>query len=447
MNFAVHNPATGEVVGNVADMTVEEVRRAIGAAHEALPAWWTADRTAHLRRLDAALRENVEPLARTLTSEQGKPLAEARREVIYAADFVAFCAGVTLEDETLPSPDKRLSVVRRPVGVVASITPWNFPIAMITRKIAPALAAGCTVVVKPAEQTPLSALAVGALADFPPGVLNIVTASDPAPVGREFLENPRVRKIGFTGSTEIGRILMRGAADQIKRVSLELGGNAPLIVFGDADLDDAVGKALWCKFRNAGQTCICANRLYVHESIYDAFAERFTGAVRRFRVGPGLDEANDIGPLIDDAAVAKVGAHVDDAVARGARVLTGGRPLHGRFFQPTVLADATDAMRVAREETFGPVAPLMRFADEDDVVRRANDTIYGLAAYLFTRDPARAARVAERLEVGMVGVNDTAISSAQAPLGGVKQSGIGREGGRWGIDEFLETKFICSGAS
>lgn len=445
----VRNPATGEVVGEVADQSRADVAKAIDAAHAAFPAWAglaATERAARLGKFDRLIRANAEALARLLTTEQGKPISEARREVDYGADFVTWYAAETqrVYGETIPAsaPNKRLTVLRQPVGVVAAITPWNFPVAMITRKISPALAAGCTVVVKPAKQAPLCGVELGRYAREAGLPVEVVTSSDSGPVGLEFLENPKVRKIAFTGSTEIGRLLMRGAAEQVKRVSLELGGNAPVIVFDDADVETAVAKALWCKFRNAGQTCICANRIFVHEAVYDAFAAKLAAKAKALRVGPGIEETTEMGPLIDEHALAKVQEHLADALRRGAKVLTGGKRLSGLFFEPTVLAEATDEMSVAREETFGPLAPLLRFKDEAEVVRRANDTPYGLAAYFFTRDLRRAHRVMERLEYGMVGVNDTAISTAQAPFGGVKQSGMGREGGRHGLDEFLQYKYV-----
>jgi succinate-semialdehyde dehydrogenase/glutarate-semialdehyde dehydrogenase len=457
-SFLVDDPATLETVGFAADGTPEHARAAIEAAHAALGAWAATpapERAAILRRCADLMLRDREDLARTLTREGGKPLSEARGEIAYAASFFTWFAGEAerLYGRVIPAsqPGKRLLSLRSPVGVVAAITPWNFPAAMVTRKIAPALAAGCTVVLKPAEQTPFTALAIARLmleAGVPAGVLNVVTTSDPGPVGVELLENPLVRKLTFTGSTEVGKYLAREAAGTVKRVSLELGGHAPFIVFPDADLDAAATGALRAKFRNAGQTCVCANRLYVHESVIEAFLERFTAKVRTLRVAPGLEDGSEIGPLIDDHGLEKVEAHVAEAVAAGARVLSGGRRpegLGGRFFQPTVLAGVDDGMRVMREETFGPVAPVAAFGDEADVVRRANEGPYGLAAYLYTRDLARAWRVAEALDYGIVGVNDPVPSTAQAPFGGFKESGLGREGGSEGIEAFLETKYVSMG--
>jgi succinate-semialdehyde dehydrogenase/glutarate-semialdehyde dehydrogenase len=389
-----------------------------------------------------------------MTAEQGKPLAEARGEVLYGASFVQWFAeeAKRVYGDVIPAhaADRRLVVIKQPIGVVAAITPWNFPIAMITRKCAPALAAGCPVVVKPAELTPLSALALAALAEqagIPPGVFNVVTTSRPQEVGRELTANPTVRKLSFTGSTEVGKLLIRECADTVKKVSMELGGNAPFIVFDDADLDAAVAGAMASKYRNAGQTCVCANRLLVQDGIYDAFAERLAAAVGELKVGPGADEGVTQGPLINAEAVAKVEEHIADALGQGARLVCGGRrhALGGTFFEPTIIADVTPAMRVSREETFGPVAPLFRFRDEAEAVALANDTPYGLASYFYSRDIGRCWRVAEALEYGMVGINEGIISTELAPFGGVKESGLGREGSKYGIDEFVEVKYLCMG--
>ncbi|MGH7423025.1 MAG: NAD-dependent succinate-semialdehyde dehydrogenase, partial [Candidatus Methylomirabilales bacterium] len=402
--------------------------------------------------------ERKEELARILTSEQGKPLFEARGEIEYAAGFVTWYAeeGKRVYGETIPASvaHKRLLVIKQPVGVVAAITPWNFPAGMVTRKIAPALAAGCPVVLKPAEQTPLTAIALFQIfeeAGFPAGVVNLITTRDPSEVGRELVENPLVRMIAFTGSTEVGKLLMRGAAAQVKRISLELGGNAPFIVFEDADLDKAVAAAVASKFRNMGQTCICANRIYVQESILESFTAKFVERVKQLRVGNGLEEGVHVGPLIDEGGFKKVCAHVEDAVAKGARVLTGGTPrtdgpfAHGHFFEPTVLASVRKGMQILEEETFGPVAPLVPFRDEAEVIRAANDTRYGLAAYFYSQNVSRCIRVAEQLEYGIVGANDAMPAVPQAPFGGLKESGFGREGGREGIEEFLEVKLISLG--
>jgi len=455
--FPVTNPATGATLAQVPDMDAADARRAIEAANAAWTGWrakTAKERAAILRRWYDLVMAAQDDLALLLTTEQGKPLAEARGEIAYGASFIEWYAeeGKRVYGDIIPQhqPDKRLIVLKQPVGVTAAITPWNFPNAMITRKVAPALAAGCTVVLKPAEQTPLSALALAELAEragMPKGVLNIITTNDPAAVGAEFTSNPLVRKITFTGSTEVGRILMRQSADQIKKVSFELGGNAPLIVFDDADLEAAVEGAIASKYRNAGQTCVCANRIYVQDAIYDAFARKFAEKVSAFKVGPGTEPGVVIGPLIDAQGLAKVEEHVKDAVAKGAKALTGGRKhaLGGLFFEPTVLAGATAEMRLAREETFGPVAPLFRFRTEEEVVQMANATEFGLAAYFFARDVGRVFRVAEALEAGIVSVNTGIFSQEVAPFGGVKQSGIGREGSKYGIEPFLEIKFVCLG--
>jgi succinate-semialdehyde dehydrogenase/glutarate-semialdehyde dehydrogenase len=453
--FRVTNPSDGSLLTVLPDCGVAEARRAIDAACRAQRAWagrTGKDRAAVLRRLYDLMVTHSEDLATILTAEMGKPLAEARGEIAYGASFIEWFAeeAKRVYGDTIPGheEDKRLLVLRQPVGVVAAITPWNFPNAMITRKIGPALAAGCAVVLKPAAQTPMSAIAIGLLArraGLPDGLLSILPSTASADLGREFAANPKVRKITFTGSTEVGRILMRQGADQIKKLSLELGGNAPFIVFDDADLDDAVEGAIAAKFRNAGQTCVCANRIYVQEGIYDAFAERFVSAVARLSVGDGFDRGVTIGPLIDGAAVDKVEEHLRDAVAHGATLLAGGRraAAGSLFFVPTVLSDATPAMRIAHEEIFGPVAPLFRFQTEEEVIEHANATEFGLAAYFYGRDLSRVWRVAEALEYGIVGVNTGRISTEVAPFGGIKQSGTGREGSRYGIDDYLERKYVC----
>lgn len=456
--FAVTNPATGDTIAHVADGDATDARRAVDAAYEAFPAWSrqpAARRGILLRQAAALMQEKRDELARLITMEMGKPIREARGEVAYAASFLEWFAGEAERayGDIIPNavPGKRHLVLKQPVGVVAAITPWNFPAAMVTRKLGPALAAGCTVVLKPAEQTPLTAMAlmdIFTAADIPPGVVNLVTTNDPAAVGDAWLADERVRKITFTGSTEVGKLLMRKAADQVKRISLELGGHAPVIVFDDADVDKAVRGTLASKFRNTGQTCVCANRIYVQEGIYDEFANKFAAAVEMLRVGNGLSDDVDVGPLVDEAALEKVTAHVDDAVTRGARLLTGGHRIgagdlaNGLFFEPTVLADVADDMRLMREETFGPVAPLIRFRHEAEAYERANDSPYGLAAYVFTENISRGVRAAERLEYGIIGLNDGTPSTAQVPFGGMKQSGIGREGGPYGIGEFLEVKLI-----
>jgi succinate-semialdehyde dehydrogenase/glutarate-semialdehyde dehydrogenase len=450
----VTDPATGVVIAQVPAMGAAETRRAIEAAERAWPAWralTAAERGAILRQWNDLLLAHREDLARIMTAEQGKPLAEARGEIAYAASFLEWFAeeGRRVYGDLIPphQADQRILVMKQPVGVCAAITPWNFPAAMITRKAGAALAAGCTLVVKPAAQTPLTALALGVLAEragVPAGVINLITG-EADPIGRELTGNPRVRKLSFTGSTAVGRLLMRQCADSVKRLSLELGGNAPFIVFDDADLDAALEGALRSKYRNSGQTCVCANRILVQDGIYDAFAARLGERVARLVVGPGTEPDVVQGPLIDQRAVAKVEGQIADALSKGARVITGGRrhALGGTFFEPTVLADVTPAMQVAREETFGPLAPLFRFSTDDEAVAMANDTEYGLAAYFYTRDLARAWRVAEALEYGMVGVNTGLISTAVAPFGGVKQSGLGREGSRYGIEEYLELKYVC----
>ena len=457
VTFSVKDPATGETLAQVPELGVLETRRAIEAANAAWPAWRALtgkQRAGVLRAWFDLILDNADDLALLMTREQGKPLAEAKGEVVYGASFVEWFAeeAKRVHGEVIASPmaDKRLVVLRQPIGVCAAITPWNFPAAMITRKVAPALAAGCTVVVKPAEQTPLTALALAELArraGFPPGVFNVVTSSAAAApaIGGELTANPIVRKLSFTGSTEVGRLLMAQCAPTIKKLSLELGGNAPFIVFDDADLDAAVEGALASKYRNAGQTCVCANRLLIQAGIHDAFADRLAQRVAALKVGPGTEQGVVQGPLIDEAAVAKVEALLADAMAKGARVLTGGKRhvRGGTFFEPTVLAGVTAEMRCAREEIFGPVAPLLRFEHEAEAIALANATEYGLAAYLYTRDLARAWRVSEALEYGIVGVNTGLVSNEAAPFGGVKQSGIGREGSHHGIEDYLEIKYVC----
>ncbi len=454
--FDVDNPADGSLVGSVPDMGAAETRRAIGAAERALPAWRALpakERSRIVRRWYELIVAHADDLALLLTTEQGKPLAEARNEILYGASFVEWFAeeGKRVYGDTIPSPanDRRLLVLKQPIGVCAAITPWNFPSAMITRKLAPGLAVGCTFVLKPAEQTPFSALALAELAQragFPNGVINIVTGDAPA-IGKELCASPVVKKVTFTGSTEVGRILMRQSADTIKKLSLELGGNAPFIVFDDADLDAAADGAMASKYRNAGQTCVCANRLYVQEGVYDAFAAKLAERLKTLKVGRGTEAGVTVGPLIDEQGLAKVEEHVADAVAKGARVVAGGRrsTLGGRFYEPTLLTGVTGDMKVSREETFGPVAPLFRFRDEAEVVALANATEFGLAAYFYSRDVGRVFRVAEALESGIVGVNTGTISNEVAPFGGVKQSGLGREGSRYGIDDFLEIKYVCLG--
>ena len=451
--ITVTNPATGAVVGQVPKLGATETRQAIEAANLAWPAWrarTAQDRSALLLRWHALILENREDLARIMTAEQGKPLAEARGEIGYAASFIQWFAeeAKRVYGETIPAPiaSQRIVVTKEPIGVCAAITPWNFPAAMITRKVGPALAAGCVMVVKPASQTPLTALALAVLAEragIPSGVLSVVTGSA-GDIGTELATSPLVRKLSFTGSTEVGRQLMQQTASTIKKVSMELGGNAPFIVFDDADLDAAVQGAMVSKFRNAGQTCVCANRLYVHTKVYDAFATKLTDALRALKVGTGDEEGVGLGPLINEAAVRKVEEHIGDAVAKGAKVLMGGkRHVLGRsFFEPTVLTGVTQAMCVAREETFGPLAPLFRFETEDEVVAMANDTEFGLASYFYARDLGRVWRVAERLEYGMVGVNTGLISNEVAPFGGVKQSGLGREGSHHGMEDYLVIKYI-----
>ncbi|HXH03568.1 MAG TPA: NADP-dependent succinate-semialdehyde dehydrogenase [Candidatus Competibacteraceae bacterium] len=454
--LAVDNPATNELIGTVPRMGAAETRRAIAAAHAAFPAWrrlTAKERARYLRRWFELMLEHQEDLAVLMTCEQGKSLTESRGEIAYAASFIEWFAeeGKRAYGDVIPSfaADKRIVVTKEPVGVCAAITPWNFPAAMITRKAGPALAAGCTMVIKPASQTPYSALALAVLAEragIPKGVLHVVTGSAAA-IGGELTANPLVRKLSFTGSTEIGKELMAQCAGTVKKLSLELGGNAPFIVFDDADLDAAVEGALASKYRNSGQTCVCANRILVQDGVYEAFAEKLAAAVARLKVGNGLEPGVNQGPLIDLQAVEKVEAHIRDALAKGARLVTGGKrhALGGSFFEPTVLADVTPAMAVAREETFGPLAPLFRFRDEAEAIAMANDTEYGLAAYFYARDLGRVWRVAEALEYGMVAINSGILSTEVAPFGGVKASGIGREGSKYGLDEYLEIKYLLMG--
>ena len=454
---AVANPADGALIAHVPRCGADEATDAVEAAKLAFPSWaarTAKERSQILRRWYELLVEHRQELAAILTAEQGKPLAEALGEIDYAAAYVEFYAeeAKRIAGEILQShrSDARILVMRQPVGVVAAITPWNFPAAMITRKIAPALAAGCTVVVKPAPETPLTALALAELtqrAGFPAGAVNVVTG-DAAAIGSVLTSHPAVRVVSFTGSTNVGKLLMRQCAGTVKKVALELGGNAPFIVFADADLDAAVEGAMVSKFRNMGQTCVCTNRFYVHADIHDAFVARLTSAVRALKVGGGTIEGVTQGPLINEAAVEKVEHHLADALAKGGRIVTGGRrhALGGTFFEPTILADANDTMVLAQEETFGPVAPIFRFESEDEVIARANDTAFGLAAYFFTRDAARLFRVAERLEYGMVGINSGSISTELAPFGGIKESGNSREGSHHGIDEYVEKKYALIGA-
>ena len=455
--FAVTNPATGEVIAKVADLGAAEVTAAIDAAVPAQKQWakrTAKDRAMVMRKWFDLVTANAEDLAVILTTEMGKPIAEAKGEVVYGASFIDWFAeearricGDVLET---PQADKRLLTFKQPIGVFGAITPWNFPIAMITRKVAPGIAAGCACVLKPAEQTPLSALALAELAEragLPAGVMNIVTTMDAPAIGETMCADDRIRKMTFTGSTEVGRILMRQSANSVKKMSLELGGNAPLLVFDDADLDKAVAGAMMSKFRNAGQTCVCANRIFVQDGIYDAFAKRLAEATEALKVGNGMTEGVEQGPIIDNQGFTKIMRHVEDAVDKGASLLTGGRPhaLGGTFFEPTVLTGMTPDMQLFREETFGPVAALFKFSDENDAISMANDSEFGLAAYLFTENAARLFRVSEALEFGIVAVNTGIFSSEVGPFGGLKNSGLGREGSKYGIDEFLEIKFVCVG--
>ena len=453
--FDVTNPARGDVIAQVADLSRAQVAGAIAQAEAAQKEWaqWTGkERAAVLRKWYDLMMENADDLGTILTAEQGKPHAEAKGEIAYGASFIEFMGeqAKRVYGETVPGHqrDKRIMVLKQPIGVAASITPWNFPNAMITRKAAPALAVGCSFVARPAKETPLSAIVMGVLAEragIPAGIFNVVTSSSASEIGKEFCENPAVRKLTFTGSTEVGRILLKQAADQVMKCSMELGGNAPFIVFDDADLDAAVEGAMMCKFRNNGQTCVCANRIYVQAGVYDAFAAKLKVAVENLNVGDGLENGVTTGPLINAEAVDKVKEHMDDVVAHGGAVLTGGKPheLGGTFFEPTVVTGVTQDMKVAQEETFGPLAPLFKFEDEDEVIAMANDTIFGLASYFYAKDLSRVYKVAEALEYGIVGVNTGIISTELGPFGGVKQSGLGREGSHHGIDDYLEMKYIC----
>ncbi|MBI6815978.1 NADP-dependent succinate-semialdehyde dehydrogenase [Pseudomonas syringae] len=451
-SIKVNNPANNEILGTVPKMGAAEMRRAIEAADKALPAWralTAKERGNKLRRWFELMIENQDDLGLLMTLEQGKPLAEAKGEITYAASFIEWFAeeAKRVYGDVIPGhqPDKRLIVLKQPIGVTAAITPWNFPAAMITRKAGPALAAGCAMVLKPASQTPFSALALAELAEragIPAGVFSVVTGSA-GDIGAELTGNPIVRKLSFTGSTDIGRQLMAECAKDIKKVSLELGGNAPFIVFDDADLDKAVEGAMISKYRNNGQTCVCANRIYVQDAVYDAFAEKLKAAVGKLKIGNGLEEGVTTGPLIDDKAVAKVKEHIADAVSKGATVLTGGNSLEGSFFEPTILVNVSKDAAVAREETFGPLAPLFRFKDEAEVIAMANDTEFGLASYFYAQNMSRVFRVAEALEYGMVGINTGLISNELAPFGGIKSSGLGREGSKYGIEDYLEIKYLC----
>ncbi|WP_417672572.1 NAD-dependent succinate-semialdehyde dehydrogenase [Pseudodonghicola sp.] len=453
--FEVLNPARGDVIAEVADLSRMQVAGAIDAAYAAQKDWaaWTGkERAAVLRKWFDLMIENADDLATILTAEQGKPFAEAKGEIVYGASFVEFFGeeAKRIYGETIPGHqrDKRITVIKQPIGVAASITPWNFPNAMITRKAAPALAAGCAFVARPAAETPLSALVLGVLADragIPAGIFNVLPSSRSSEIGKEFCENPKVRKLTFTGSTEVGRILLRQAADQVMKCSMELGGNAPFIVFDDADLDAAVEGAMMCKFRNNGQTCVCANRIYVQAGVYDAFAKKLKEAAEKLVLGDGLENGVTTGPLINQEAIDKVLEHLGDVTAKGGTILTGGHRsnLGANFFEPTVVTGVTQAMKVAKEETFGPLAPLFKFEDVDEVIEMANDTIFGLAAYFYAKDLSRVYKVAEALEYGIVGVNTGIISTEVAPFGGVKQSGLGREGSHHGIEDYLEMKYIC----
>ena len=450
----VINPATGITVATVPDGGAKEAGMAVDAAYTAFQKWSKLsayERSTFLMKWHDLIDLHVEELAKTMTEEQGKPLAEARGEINYANGFISWYAeeAKRIYGETIPASNssKRIFIHKQPVGVTAVITPWNFPAAMITRKVGPALAAGCTVVIKPAEQTPITAIKLAQLAleaGIPEGVINVVTG-DASAIGETWLQDTRVRKLTFTGSTEVGKLLMRGAAETVKKISLELGGHAPAIVMDDCDIDKAVEGVVAAKFRNAGQTCVCANRIYVHESIVDAFSERLVDQVKGLKIGNGLDENVTIGPLIDEKAVNKVQAHVDDAVKKGAKLLAGGKPQTGLFYEPTVLVNVNDEMVCMQEETFGPVTPITTFKTEEEVLERANDSIYGLAAYVFTENLSRGIRMSEKLEYGIVGVNDGLPSTPQAPFGGFKQSGLGREGGHYGLDEYIEVKYISVG--
>lgn len=448
----VTNPATGAVIGTVPKMGVVETKRAIEAANKALPAWrakTAKERSIIIRRWYELLMQHQDDLALILTTEQGKPLAEAKGEIAYGASYLDWFSeeAKRVYGDVIPGhmTDKRVIVIKQPIGVTAAITPWNFPNAMITRKAGPALAAGCTMIIKPASATPYSALALVALAEragIPAGVLSVITGSA-GDIGKELTSNPIIRKLSFTGSTEIGRDLMAECAKDIKKVSLELGGNAPFIVFDDADLDAAVEGAMVSKYRNSGQTCVCANRLYVQDGVYDTFIEKFKVAVAKLKVGNGIEAGITTGPMIDNKAVAKVTEHIDDAVKKGAKIATGGKSLGGNFFEPTILIDVPKEAKVSKEETFGPLAPIFRFKTEKEVIEYANDTEFGLASYFYAKDLARVFRVSEALEYGMVGINTGLISNEMAPFGGVKASGLGREGSKYGIEDYLEIKYLC----
>ena len=453
--FDVMNPARGDVVAKVANLSRAQVAGAIADAEKAQKEWarWTGkERAAVMRKWFDLMMENQADLGAILTAEQGKPLAEAKGEIAYGASFIEFFGeeAKRVYGETIPGHqrDKRITVIKQPIGVAASITPWNFPNAMITRKAAPALAAGCAFVARPATETPLSAIVMGVLAEragIPAGVFNVVPTKSSSEAGKEFCENPAVRKLTFTGSTEVGRILLRQAADQVMKCSMELGGKAPFIVFDDADLDAAVEGAILCKFRNNGQTCVCANRIYVQAGVYDEFAKKLKARVEKMKVGDGFEEGVELGPLINEDAGAKVKEHIQDAVEKGATIVLGNAKdnLEGNFFGPTIVTGVTQEMKVATEETFGPLAPLFKFENEDDVIKMANDTIFGLASYFYAKDLSRVYKVAEALEYGIVGVNTGIISTEVAPFGGVKQSGLGREGSHHGIEDYLEMKYIC----
>ncbi|QLF68260.1 NAD-dependent succinate-semialdehyde dehydrogenase [Peteryoungia desertarenae] len=454
-SFDVSNPATGEVIASLPDMGPAETKRAIDAAYKAQKAWAAKtgkERAGILRKLFDLMVANADDLAVILTSEMGKPVAEAKGEILYGASYVEWFGeeAKRIYGDTIPGhqPDKRIIVIKQPVGVVAAITPWNFPNAMLARKMAPALAAGCAIVAKPAGETPLSALALGLLAEragLPAGLFNVITSTDSAAVGQEMCSNDKVRKLTFTGSTNVGKILMRQGADQIMKLGLELGGNAPFIVFDDADLDAAVEGAMVSKYRNNGQTCVCANRIYVQSGVYDAFAEKLAIKVREMKVGDGFEPGVNAGPLISDKALAKVEEHIEDATSKGAKVAVGGKrgEKGGLFFEPTILTGVTTDMKVAREETFGPVAPLFKFETEEEVIDMANNTEFGLASYFYSRDLSKVFRVAEALEYGMVGINTGLISTEVAPFGGIKQSGQGREGSKYGIEDYIEMKYLC----
>jgi len=455
--FEVRNPATGRMIGSVPDMARDESRSAIEAANRAWPGWrgkTAKERAVVLRRFFDLIMQNQEDLAQIITAECGKPIVEARGEVAYGASFIEWFGEEAKRTygDMIPAgfTDRRIAVIKQPVGVCAAITPWNFPIAMVTRKLGPALAAGCPMILKPAEDTPLAALALAELAEragVPAGVFSVVTSSQGARVGDEFCTNPIVRKLSFTGSTATGKILMKNCADTMKKLSLELGGNAPFIVFDDADLDAAIAGAMASKYRNTGQTCVCANRFLVQDKVYDAFAEKLAAVVGGLKLGDGAREDVTQGPLINKAGLGKVQNHIDDAVSKGARIITGGKAsdLGGTYYEPTILVDITTDMKVAHEETFGPVSPLFRFSSEEEAIRMANDTEFGLAAYFYSRDVGRCWRVSEALEYGMIGCNEGIVSTEVAPFGGVKESGLGREGSKYGIDEYMELKYICMG--